>query len=43
MFKRIGDCCGGFVAVDEHTAFMARLEWARIQVNSGEQALPSSL
>ena len=31
------------MAVDEHTAFMARLEWARIQVNSGEQALPSSL
>ena len=32
VFKRIGDCCGGFVAVDEETALFSQLQWARIMV-----------
>ena len=26
VFKRIGECCGGFVAVDEETAFFSQLQ-----------------
>ena len=32
MFKKIGDCCGGFIAVDESTGAMKELQWARILV-----------
>ncbi|RVW84524.1 hypothetical protein CK203_041270 [Vitis vinifera] len=31
-FRKIGDCCGGFVAVDENTAKSKELRWARISV-----------
>ena len=31
-FRKIGDCCGGFVAVDENTAKCKELRWARISV-----------
>ncbi|RVX19238.1 hypothetical protein CK203_008598 [Vitis vinifera] len=33
VFKSIGECCGGFVAVDEETTFFSQLQWARILVN----------
>ena len=31
-FRKIGDCCGGFVAVDVNTANFKELRWARISV-----------
>lgn len=34
VFRKIGFCCGGFIAVDEDTACMANLQWARILVKS---------
>ena len=32
VFKSIGERCGGFIAVDEETAFFSELQWARILV-----------
>ena len=32
MFKSIGERYGGFIAVDEETAFFSELQWARILV-----------
>ena len=34
IFKRIGDCCGGFVEVDGETKNGSRLQWARILVKN---------
>ena len=43
MFKKIGDGCGGFIAVDEYIAFFMELQWARILVKLEGKELPSSL
>ena len=43
VFKRIGECCGGFVAVDEETAFFSQLQWARILVKASGKKWPGSL
>ena len=43
VFKKIGDECGGFVAVDEDTTLMTNLHWARILVHPVGSSLPSSL
>ncbi|RVW44889.1 hypothetical protein CK203_109629 [Vitis vinifera] len=32
VFKKIGDCCGGFVVVDESTDAFKELQWARVLV-----------
>ena len=32
VFKRIGECCGGYVVVDKETTFFSQLQWARILV-----------
>ena len=42
MFKRIGDGCGGFIAVDEGTKSMSELQWARILVKRAEWEVPNS-
>ena len=42
MFKKIGDGCGGFIAVDEYIAFFMELQWARILVKLEGKELPSS-
>ena len=34
VFRKIGDCCGGFVAVDEDTAAFKELQRARLLVRS---------
>ena len=34
MFKRIGDCGGGFAAVDLDTTNFTQLQWARILVKT---------
>ena len=34
IFKRIGDCCGGFVEVDGETKNCSQLQWARILVKN---------
>ena len=38
VFKRIGDGCGGFVAVDEDTGSLSELQWARIPVKCAERS-----
>ncbi|RVW62561.1 hypothetical protein CK203_063155 [Vitis vinifera] len=43
VFKKLGDCCGGFLAVDEDTAMLSHLQWARILVKSDDKGLPGSL
>ena len=41
--QKIGDGCGGFIAVDEDTTFFFELQWARILVKLASKELPSSL
>ena len=43
MFKRIGDCCGGFLDVDLDTENFTQLQWARILVKTEREDLPRSL
>ena len=43
MFKRIGDYCGGFAAVDLDTENFTQLQWARILVKTEREDLPRSL
>ena len=42
VFKKIGDGCGGFIAVDEDTTFFIELQWARILVKLAGRDLPST-
>ena len=41
VFKMIGDGCAGFIAMDENTASMVELQWARILVKLVGRDLPS--
>ena len=41
VFKRIGDWCGGFVAVDEDTVSSSELQWARILVKRADREFPT--
>ena len=34
VFKSVGERCGGFIAMDEETAFFSQLQWARILVRA---------
>ena len=43
ILKRIGDKCGGFDAVDENTAFLTDLHWARIRVTWDGTSNPRSV
>ncbi|RVX14549.1 hypothetical protein CK203_017111 [Vitis vinifera] len=43
VFKKIGDSCGGFIAVDESTGALKELQWARILVKVEGMGGPSSL
>ena len=43
VFKRIGESCGSFIAVDEETNFFSQLQWARILVKATGKDLPGSL
>ena len=36
LFKRFGDFCGRFVAVDENTVERRNLQWARVLVKIRE-------
>ena len=42
VFKRIGDGCGGFVAVDEDFVSSSELQWARILVKRADGEFPNS-
>ena len=42
-FRKIGDCCGRFVTVDENTTNFKELQWARLLVRSEHLEWPSSL
>ena len=43
ILKKIGDGCGGFIAVDKVTASSSELFWARILVRVEGRALPKSV
>ena len=43
VFKRIGESCGGFLAVDDETTYFSQLQWARILVRASGKNMPSSL
>ena len=43
VFKSIGERCGGFIAVDEDTAFFSELQWARILVRAPGKISQGSL
>ena len=43
ILRRVGDACGGFITVDEHTKSMGDLQWARILVKLRGEARPSVL
>ena len=43
LFKRFGDSCGRFVAVDENTTERRNLKWARILIETRDWHHPSSL
>ena len=43
VFKLIGDGCGGLIAVDEKTDFMADLQWARLLVKVVGRDFPTSV
>ena len=42
VFERIGDRCGGFVAVDEKSLYSPELQWARILVKCVDKEFPST-
>ena len=43
ILKKVGDSCGGFVALDEGTASKTDLLWARILVKMNSNAKPDSV
>ena len=43
VFKSIGERCGGFIAVDEETAFFSELQWARVLVRASGKFRPRTL
>ncbi|RVW81298.1 hypothetical protein CK203_038163 [Vitis vinifera] len=43
IMRRVGEECGGFLAIDPQTERMEELQWARILVKSNGEDLPSSL
>ena len=43
VFKSIGESCGGFIAVDEETAFFSELQWPRILVRALGKVRPGTL
>ena len=43
VLRRVGDECGGFVAIDPQTAKLEELQWARILVKMDGEAKPSTL
>ena len=43
ILKRVGDCCGGFVAMDEGTTSKTDLLWARIMVKRNSNTKPDSV
>ncbi|KAL6311940.1 hypothetical protein AAG906_012075 [Vitis piasezkii] len=43
ILRRIGDACGGFLAVDHQTEKMEELQWARILVKRHDESLPNEV
>ncbi|RVW88495.1 hypothetical protein CK203_043836 [Vitis vinifera] len=43
VFKSVGERCGGFIAMDEETAFFSQLQWARILVRASGKFRPGTL
>ena len=41
ILKRIGDSCGGFIALDKNTELRTGLSWARILVKLGSKNRPN--
>ena len=43
VFQKIGDCCGGFIRIDEDTLRCRELQWARMLVSAGAWETHGSL
>lgn len=43
VFKKLGNCCGVFVAMDEDTAHFSQLQWAKVLVKADGRVLPNLL
>ena len=43
VFRKIGECCGGFARIDKDTARFTKLQWARIRVKKIRKFLPGTL
>ena len=43
MFRKIGNCCGGFVQVDKDTAKFSEIQWVRLRVKRVGKVLPGTL
>ena len=43
ILRRVGEVCGGFLAIDPKTERMEELQWARILVRTNGEDLPSLL
>ena len=43
ILKRIGDSCGGFLAIEEDAVFLSDFRWARIRVKWDGKPLPQSV
>ncbi|KAJ9675822.1 hypothetical protein PVL29_024664 [Vitis rotundifolia] len=43
ILRRIGEACGGFLAVDYQTETMEELQWARLLVKRNGEALPNAV
>ncbi|KAL6328022.1 hypothetical protein AAG906_033289 [Vitis piasezkii] len=43
ILRRVGEECGGFIAVDPRTEKMQELQWARILIRTNGEDLPSML
>ena len=43
IIKKIGDACGGFMALDKVTALRTEVKWARMLINSVGKSRPSAV
>lgn len=40
LFKKLGDSCGGFFAMDKNTTFLCNKQWARVLMRSDRRKKP---
>lgn len=40
VFKKLGDSCGGFIAVDQESTHLQHLQWVRVLLRSDGRRMP---